>query len=96
MEHISITLFKALNKRGLYDHANASLILHLAQNWIDTNLEEFKDELTVVSYRDKKLSIQSDNSIAAQECNGSLDSLKEFLTIEHKHNVDEIRIVRTS
>jgi len=91
MDHISILLKKALNKRGLLQHAQASLAVTKAQKW----LEEHVSDASAVSLKEGTLTVACINSIAAQECHAQIDDLKKYLTEEcDVKGLEEIRIIR--
>lgn len=97
MDKLSTLLPKVLNKRGLRNEANAALVVYHANLWIEDHMPEFQPVLRAVSYTDKKLVMDTDNSIAAQELRSHQPILIEYLsTMESMSPVDEIDIRRST
>jgi len=91
MDHVSTLLNKALNKRGLLKHAQASLAVTLAQRW----LEEHVSNSSAVSFKQGTLTVACVNSIAAQNCHALASDLKKYLSEECDVNgLEEIQIIR--
>ena len=91
MDHVSTLLAKALNKRGLLKHAQASLAVTKAQQW----LEEHVKDASAVSLKEGILTVACINSIAAQEAHEASDDLKKYLIEECEcKGLEEIRIIR--
>ena len=92
MDHISILLEKALNKRGLLKHAQASLAVTQAQKW----LEEHISDASAISLKEGTLTVACVNSIAAQECHEASSDLKKYLIEECEcKNLEKIRVIRS-
>lgn len=82
MDHIGSLLTKVLKKRGLYKHAEASLIVQQSQEWLKKKLPKFIRDLRVVSFKDGTLTVSCANSIAAQECQQVSHELMQYLASE--------------
>ena len=96
MDHLSSILPFVLRKRGLHHHATAALVTHKAAEWLKLALPGLSDQLHPDHVKDGVLTISASHSIAAQECNSLLPSLKEYLLREcGEKSVREVRLVRT-
>lgn len=97
MDRAGAILSRVLQAKGLKQHADAALVLHLARAWITEHLPRV---LTSVSPRslqeDGTLLVECEHSAAAQECLSALPHLKVFLREECGFlPVRTIRLVRT-
>lgn len=79
MDSMQTLIKKTLAKRGLLKHAEASLVVYRAQAWLHRELEEFKDEIVVESFKDGVLSVHCTHSVALQECAMRQPELLTFL-----------------
>ena len=96
MDSLGSILPKVLHKRGLYRHAQAALVTHKAALWLKAALPSFTEQLRVGTFTDGVLTIASTHSIAAQECQGFLPELTEFLNREcDGAAVRQIRMMRS-
>ncbi len=96
MDSVGSLLPKVLKKRGLHKHAEASLIVQQAQEWLEKKLPRFIQDLKVISFKDGTLTISCANSIAAQECQQSAEDLKIFIFSEcDGKSVEQVRCVRS-
>jgi|GEM_PF-643473 len=83
MDRVSQILPAVLQKRGIKQHVDASLVIHRASAWIAENLPTLKTLLTPTTLQeDGTLIIECDHSSAAQECQAALPHLKVFLREE--------------
>ena len=96
MDKLGTILPGVLQKRGLKDHAQASVVVHLAELWIEKHLPHISASLHAVTLRDgSSLILESTNSIAAQEMMPHLDPLLRYLKSEApQHALREIRVIR--
>jgi len=96
MDHVSSILSKVIKKRGLQGHADAALVVLHAQGWIDTALPGLRDQIKAKQFKDGVLTIEVQNSIAAQECQMQLEELHEHLRNSNNHDaISSIRIARS-
>ena len=72
MDHISTLLPKTLRKHGLKDEADASLVVHHAQEWLE---EHGTMDAKVMKLEQANLIIEVASSIAAQEVHAKSDEL---------------------
>ncbi len=79
MDRLIEVLPKVLRKRGLNDHAEGALIVLRAQRWLEERFPSLKESIRVQKYKEHVLHILCTHSIALQECQASIDDLKEFL-----------------
>ena len=97
MDHISTLLPKSIAKHGLQSKLTASQVIACAQEWIEKELPNMKDDLTVTTWKDATLIIEARNSIASQECHMHIEELKEHIREKlPKLSVLDIRIVRSN
>ncbi|MDO8649543.1 MAG: DciA family protein [Candidatus Peregrinibacteria bacterium] len=95
MDHIGSILSKVLKKRGLHGHAEASLVVHRAQEWINDHLPLVAAALHPRTFTDGTLIIAADHAIALQECQMEIPALQTWLTAEaHPALVKDIRLLR--
>ena len=95
MDKVSSILPKVLKKRGLHKHASASLVVNLAQEWLEKELPKIRDDISVSTIKDSVLTISTKNSVAAQECRHVCDSLLTYLKGQNTGAlIEDIRIVR--
>jgi len=95
MDNIKDLIPKMLKKRGLQDHANASLIIFQTKTWLVENLPDFHSFLTPMCVKDSVLIISCDNSVAAQECQQVHSQLLAHLLGECGHTeIQSIRLIR--
>lgn len=67
LEKLSFLLPRSLARKGLQEHAKASLFVFHAQKWIEEHLPELHESLHVRVVKDGVLEIACDHSIALQE-----------------------------
>ena len=95
MEHVGSLLSKALAKRGLKDQAQASLVVHQAQEWLLEALPPFHGMILVQKCENGVLFVKCEHSIAAQECHQVVDALLCHLRDECGCKmVESVRIIR--
>lgn len=97
MDRISKILPGVLQAKGLKQHADAALVLHLTRAWITEHLPKIFTSVSPQALReDGTLVVECDHSAAAQECLSALPHLKVFLREECGFlPVRSIRLVRT-
>jgi len=96
MDSVRSVLPKILAKRGLKDHAQAALIVHKAQLFLERVLPTLASEIRVQKMSQGTLIIAVTHSIAAQECQHLMPRLKEHLAKEYPElPVLEIRTIRS-
>ena len=93
MDKVSSLLPRVLHKRGLHKHANASLVVLRAQEWLQKNLRKYEKDLHVRKLQEGTLVIEAANSIAAQECQQCKEALLEDLRKDCK-DLKDVRISR--
>lgn len=79
MDTMDAVLKKTLAKKGLLNHAEASVITYRAQEWLHRELEEFKDAIAVTKVKDGTVHVRCSHSIASQECAMQKQNLLDFL-----------------
>ena len=95
MDHIFRVLPAVLRRRGLQGHAEAALVVHRAQCWIDQRLATFKGAITASHFENGVLTLCSTHSIASQEAHACIPDLLSFLNQECPFAPPkEVRIVR--
>ena len=96
MDSMESLLQKSLHKRGLYTHAQSSLVVFKAQEWLEKELSLFAEMIHARSYTDAILIIECDHSIALQECSQQQERLKTYLVEECGiSEIHDIRIIRS-
>jgi len=97
MDRVSSVIKKVLEKHGLRQHAEAALVVHHAEQWLQDALPNLKDGITAQSLgEDGTLLIECAHSVAAQECQIELPHLILFLREDCGHSsVRTARIVRS-
>ncbi|MDD4627933.1 MAG: DciA family protein [Candidatus Peribacteraceae bacterium] len=97
MDRLSSFLPQILNKRGLLVRAEASLVIHHAEQWLKETLPNLKDGITAKSLgEDGTLLIECAHSVAAQECQIELPHLILFLRDHCGHSsLRTARIIRS-
>jgi hypothetical protein len=97
MDSVGSLLPKVLRRRGLYEHAAASLVTLKAQEWLTAELPMFAGAITVPRFSQGVLEIACANSIASQECHSLVPVLLAHLTRECEGmSVKEVRVVRVA
>jgi hypothetical protein len=97
MDRLRSILPSVLRKRGLLGHAVASLVIQKAQEWIDSTFPTMPSALKAITYKDGELTVQAENSTAAQECHAAQGKLREMLKNEcTEATIRSIRIIRSS
>jgi len=94
MQHIRDLLPGVLKKRGLHDHAEASLAVFHAQQWLAEHLPQCWDALCASALRDGTLTVTALHSVAAQECQEHAQALLEYLRQDCGHTKAERISVR--
>lgn len=96
MDSVRSVLPKILAKRGLKDHAQAALITHKAQKFLEGVLPTLADAIHVDKLERGTLIISVGHSIAAQECQQLFPRLREYLQKECPEvPVLEVRVMRS-
>ena len=95
MDHISTLLSKVLHKRGIKHEADASLVVHTANLWIQETMGALENEIRATKYVKPVLVISIHSSVAAQECQGRSDELLSHLQERFPElPIERIRILR--
>lgn len=93
MDSLKSLLPKVLRKRGLHDHAKASLIVHLANQWMQSSFGPFAQTLHAQTFERGTLVIAAESSVAAQEMALQESALKSAMQ-QQGHSIEQVRIVR--
>jgi len=80
MDSLQSLLPSVLRKRGLKDQADAALLIHRTQGWLTETLPH--SHILAKSFSNGELCIECGDSVAAQECQGQLEQLKEYLATQ--------------
>lgn len=96
MERLFHLLPKALNKRGLQEHAQSALLIHRTQQWLEKRFPVTAPNIHTRHIKDGVLTVACDHAIALQECQASLGDLMENLKTECPFvRIREVRFVRS-
>jgi hypothetical protein len=95
MDKLSHLIPRVLNRRGLKNEASASYVTYLATQWIEENMPEHVQALSVSKKTDTRLCIDSDHPIASQELSLVIEQLKGYLNSHEGIQIDEILISRS-
>jgi len=95
MDDMQSILARILKKRGLYGHAEAAQVTHIALRELHKALPELAESLSIGSCKDGTLTIIAANSIASQEAQQCKDTLMNAILRDCPNApIREIRIVR--
>ncbi|TSC60640.1 MAG: hypothetical protein Greene041662_191 [Candidatus Peregrinibacteria bacterium Greene0416_62] len=94
MDHLSSLIPKVLRKRGLYDEANASMIVYRAKKWLEESHPEPASMLQPHALKDGTLTVICEHSLAQQEGTLLAPELLRFLQRDDQNAVREIRFIR--
>lgn len=93
MDSLQSLLPKVLKKRGLHGQATASLVVHLANQWLSEHLGPLGPQLRAEKCEQGVLVISAENSIAAGELVQRQEELLRALDAQ-KHSGLQLRVVR--
>ena len=94
MDRLSSLIPSVLQKRGLYNEAQASMTVYRAKKWFTEMHPEAASMLTPHTLKDGVLTIYALHSIAQQEGVLLAPELLSFLQSEDKNAVSEVRCTR--
>lgn len=93
MQKASTLLPKVLRRHGLKGEADASLIIHKANEWLEEH--EAPENAKATKLKDGSLFIEVENSTSAQECLAISDDLLHWLQKMYDGSlIQKLRILR--
>jgi hypothetical protein len=79
MDRASLIVGAVLEKHGLRQHAEASLLTHRIGQWIERELPSLSTFVSVGPCKDGCVTLHCSNAIAVQECQSHVSRLMLFL-----------------
>ncbi|TSC79561.1 MAG: hypothetical protein G01um101425_492 [Candidatus Peregrinibacteria bacterium Gr01-1014_25] len=96
MDRLDSLLPRTLRKHGLYEHARAARIAHLADAWLKRRLGPLGGAARVEKVDGKTLIIACDRSVVAQEVSSGADELlAELRSCGKEAAPTAVRVLRT-
>ena len=94
MDHVSSLIPKVLRKRGLYEEAQASMLVFRAKKWLQETHPDAAAVLDPHALKDGILTINALLPTAQQEGEQLASELLSFLQSEDANAIREVRITR--
>lgn len=95
MDRLSLLLPKVLLKRGIKDEANASLVVHATNAWLQEQGGIFATSVAAMKFTTNILTLCTQSSVAAEETRGKTQELKQALMDRLPSvTIETIRIIR--
>lgn len=79
MDRLSTLLPKVLRKRGIKDEADAALVVHAANQWLQQQGGILASSVATMRYSGNSLTLCTQSSVAAEEARGKSEELLEAL-----------------
>jgi len=95
MESLSAILPKVLQKRGIKAEADASLVVHAANEWLQKQGGIFATSVAAMRFAENTLTLCTQSSVAAEEARVHSQELQEALQDRLPGmTIETVRIVR--